>query len=30
VEEAETIYNAAGEIFNIMKESSVSMIFLFT
>jgi ryanodine receptor 2 len=25
VEEAETIYNAAGEIFNIMKESSVSI-----
>ena len=26
VEEAEQIYNAAGEIFNIMKESSVSII----
>ena len=25
IEEAETIYNAAGEIFNIMKESSVSI-----
>ena len=24
VEEAEVIYNAAGEIFNIMKQSSVS------